>query len=64
MTRAEDAAKDIRDVSGSQLVEVAQLDLASLKSVRKCAENLLEKEDKIDYLINNAGETFILRKVI
>jgi len=55
MTRAEAAAKDIRTDSGSDLVEVAQLDLASLKSVRKCAENLLENEDKIDYLINNAG---------
>ena len=53
------AAKDIRKDSGNDLVEVAQLDLASLKSVRKCAENLLEKEDKIDYLINNAGK-FIL----
>ena len=32
------AAKDIRNESGNDLVEVAQLDLASLKSVRKCAE--------------------------
>jgi len=55
MTKAEAAAKDIRKDSGNDLVEVAQLDLASLKSIRKCAENLLEKEDKIDYLINNAG---------
>ena len=52
------AAKDIRNESGNDLVEVAQLDLASLKSVRKCAENLLEKEDKIDYLINNAGKFY------
>ena len=60
MTRAEAAAKDIRKDSGNDLVEVAQLDLASLKSIRKCAENLLEKEDKIDYLINNAGKVFII----
>ena len=58
MTKAEAAAKDIRKDSGNDLVEVAQLDLASLKSIRKCAENLLEKEDKIDYLINNAGKVF------
>ena len=31
------------------------MDLASFKSIRKCAQNLLENEDKIDYLINNAG---------
>ena len=55
MTRADNAAKDIRSVSGSDLVETLQLDLASFKSIRKCAETLLEKEDKIDYLINNAG---------
>ena len=60
MTRAEAAAKDIRKESGNDLVEVAQLDLASLKSVRKCAESLLEKEDKIDYLINNAGMICLL----
>ena len=56
ITRAENAAKDIRSVSGSDLVEVSQLDLASFKSIRKCAESLLEKEDKIDFLINNAGK--------
>lgn len=55
LTKAEEAAKDIRKESGSDLVEIMQLDLASLKSVRKCAETLIEKEDKIDILINNAG---------
>ena len=55
LTKAEEASKEIRKISGSDLVEVEHLDLASLKSVRKCAETLVEKEDKIDYLINNAG---------
>lgn len=55
LERAEAAVKDIKDDSGSNLVEIQQLDLASLKSVRQCAEALLEKEEKIDYLINNAG---------
>ena len=55
LTKAEEASKEIRKISGSDLVEVAHLDLASLKSVRKCAETLVEKEDKIDILINNAG---------
>lgn len=34
---------------------VERLDLASLRSVRECAQRLLDKEDKIDILINNAG---------
>lgn len=37
-------------------MDVEKLNLASLKSVRDCAQRLLEKEDKIDILINNAGE--------
>lgn len=37
------------------VVQCVQLDLASLKSVRECAEKILETEEKIDYLINNAG---------
>merc|ERR1711874_745034 len=46
MIRAEDAAKDIRKESGSDLVTFALLDLASLNSVRKCAEELNRTEDK------------------
>lgn len=34
---------------------IEQLDLSSLKSVRKCATILNSKLNKIDYLINNAG---------
>jgi NAD(P)-dependent dehydrogenase (short-subunit alcohol dehydrogenase family) len=55
LDKAEIAGKEIRKESGSDLVEVERLDLASLTSIRKCAETLLEKEDKIDILINNAG---------
>nr|XP_027194722.1 retinol dehydrogenase 12-like [Dermatophagoides pteronyssinus] len=36
-------------------IELIQLDLSSLDSVRKCAKELNEKIEKIDYLINNAG---------
>ena len=31
------------------------MDLSSLNSVKTCAKQLIEKEEKIDYLINNAG---------
>ena len=52
--KAEEAATEIRKDTGNQ-VDVHKLDLSSLKSVRECAQILLDKEDKIDILINNAG---------
>lgn len=52
--KGEEAAAEIKESTGGQ-VEVRRLDLASLKSVRECAEALVASEDKIDILINNAG---------
>jgi len=52
--KADEAATEIRKDTGNQ-VDVHKLDLSSLKSVRECAQILLDKEDKIDILINNAG---------
>lgn len=52
--KAEAAAQEIRSDTGN-VVNVMSLDLASLESVRNCAEKLLEAEDQIDILINNAG---------
>ena len=52
--KAEEAATEIRKDTGNQ-VDVHKLDLSSLKSVRECAQILVDKEDKIDILINNAG---------
>ena len=54
LDKAEDAAEDIRKDTGN-VVAVLHLDLSSLESVRKCAEELQYEEDKIDILINNAG---------
>ena len=53
--KAEAAADEIRKDTGNQ-VDVLKLDLSSLKSVRDCAQMLLDKEEKIDILINNAGK--------
>merc|ERR1712241_492345 len=54
-SRAEKAVEDIKKESSNENVTFALLDLASLNSVRRCAEELNRTEDKIDYLINNAG---------
>jgi len=60
--RGEAAAEQIRaqtasdgDDSGGGDVRVHQLDLASLASVRACAEQLGNSLPKIDILLNNAG---------
>lgn len=57
--KAQEAIDDIKKHCESkenvgELV-VVPLDLSSLKSVRNCARQLLEKEKRIDLLINNAG---------
>ena len=38
-------------------VKVLELDLAFMKSVRKCAEEFLAAEKQLDILVNNAGKT-------
>ena len=48
------AASDIAQQTGNP-VQVKQLNLASLQSVRECAEKLLDMLTCIDLLINNAG---------
>lgn len=55
MTRANQAAEGIRRRSGNGNVIVKKLDLASLQSVRQLAKEILESEERLDILINNAG---------
>ena len=52
--KAKEAAAEIAKETGG-VVECGKLDLSSLASVRECAKTLLEREDKIDLLVNNAG---------
>ena len=56
--KAKEAASQINEETGNP-VDVIKLDLSSLKSVRECAQMLLDKEEKIDILINNAGNIII-----
>ena len=55
ITKAERTAEDIRKTTGNKDVVVYVLDLASLKSVRQCAGDIIKKEQKVNILINNAG---------
>lgn len=48
-SQCKDLNKDVGELA------VTELDLCSLKSVRKCAEKLLKEEGHIELLINNAG---------
>ncbi len=62
-TRAEEAVESIKNESNSSSVEYKLMDLSSLKSVRKCAQDLLDSEEKIDILVNNAGKNSLRRNV-
>ncbi|XP_060576274.1 retinol dehydrogenase 12-like [Ruditapes philippinarum] len=55
IVKAEKAAEDIRRSTGSDDVVIYNLDLASLTSVRQCAEQVINNEPRLDVLINNAG---------
>jgi len=61
LSKAQAVADEIKQETGNQQVEVVQLDLGSLESVRKCATELLARELPIHALINNAGLTVGLR---
>ncbi len=52
--KGEAAAADIRERSGAD-VALLSLDLASFASIRACAAAFLERYEKLDVLINNAG---------
>lgn len=52
--KAAEAADEIFSETG-QKVKVKKLDLTSFASVRKFAEDILETEERVDVLINNAG---------
>jgi len=59
--RGREALDDIRERSGSELVEVMDLDLADLSSVRSFASDYAKRHDRLDVLVNNAGLVLISR---
>jgi NAD(P)-dependent dehydrogenase (short-subunit alcohol dehydrogenase family) len=54
-TKGASAAQQIAAATPVAKIEVASLDLSSLAAVRSFAESFLEKYDRLDLLINNAG---------
>ncbi|KAF8316061.1 NAD-binding protein [Clavulina sp. PMI_390] len=57
LEKANSAAEELRKSSNNAvgIVEVIQLDLADLTSVKKAVDEYLQKETRVDALINNAG---------
>ena len=58
--RGREARQEIADRSENDSVEVMSLDLASFKSIRSFAADVLDRFDHVDVLVNNAG--LILRR--
>ncbi|MBK04225.1 MAG: SDR family oxidoreductase [Deltaproteobacteria bacterium] len=47
--------EEVQKESGNSDVHFIKLDLASLSSVKTCASHILDTEERLDVLINNAG---------
>ena len=61
--KAEAAAKEVTQRTWNDDVHVVALDLADLASVRKAAEDILSRWDRLDVLVNNAGRTWSRRQL-
>lgn len=59
---AEKAAREIKLRGRSLAVVGMELDLASLRSVRRFCESFLRREERLDVLINNAGGSVVARE--
>ena len=60
--RGKDAVRSIREEIPNASLAVGKLDLASLESIRRFADGLLEDDTPIDVLCNNAGVMAIPRR--
>ncbi len=61
--RGQAAVSQIQKDSGSIAVELLEMDLTSFASVRRAAGELLERTDRLDVLVNNAGLTLNERRL-
>ncbi|HXY27247.1 MAG TPA: SDR family NAD(P)-dependent oxidoreductase, partial [Acidimicrobiales bacterium] len=61
--KAQGAAKEVVSRTWNDDVAVVDLDLADLVSVRRAADEVLARWDRLDVLVNNAGGTWSARQV-
>ncbi len=61
--KAEAAASEVTKRTWNDDVHVVSLDLADLASVRKAADEVLSRWERLDVLVNNAGGTWSQRTV-
>ncbi|MDE0699499.1 MAG: SDR family NAD(P)-dependent oxidoreductase [Acidimicrobiaceae bacterium] len=62
LDKGKQAVDDIRSDHGGAQLELQQLDLASLDSVRDASEEIRSRFERIDLLINNAGVMYTPRQ--
>ena len=55
-------SEEIVASTGNRQVEVRQLDLGSLKSVREFCAEILRNESRLDVLVHNAGTADVFSK--
>jgi NAD(P)-dependent dehydrogenase (short-subunit alcohol dehydrogenase family) len=55
MAKGEEVAQGIRASTGNSEIEVEELELASLASIRAFADRFLDRHDALQILVNNAG---------
>lgn len=63
MDKAEKAVREIKARSHNLNVNHMELDLANLRSIREFCKTFLQREKRLDVLINNAGKCDNHRKV-
>jgi NAD(P)-dependent dehydrogenase (short-subunit alcohol dehydrogenase family) len=55
VTKAAEAQAEVKERTGNDDVHVVALDLSDLASIHRAADEVLERWDRLDVLVNNAG---------
>ena len=64
LNTANDALNDIKKASGNDNIIVKKIDLSSFESVKAFADATNKEEERIDILINNAGQIITIIQVL